>query len=99
MATAKPSIITFRIDDNTLPSYTSGSIFLDTVFNRAFLYQTVCPSGATILLVGRISEDYPFHELLLSEGVNSVQEVVCVPEVRIIVTNPTGLPCYAGVSI
>jgi len=88
----------FPTPDNTI-SYVSGSIKLDPYQNRTSVFQADIPAGATVVLEARIDASLPFVTVLTASDSDVLQEVVTAAEYRINVTNVTGNPVIAAMTI
>lgn len=87
----------FQTTDNTV-SYTSGTVHTSPLGYRTGVFQAQLQAGDNIVLQGRLAPEMDFEDILESDGMSIIYEIVLAPELRVVVTNTSGQPVIARVT-
>lgn len=87
----------FKTADYTV-SYTSGTVHTAPLGYRTGVFQAQLQTGDNIVLQGRVGPEMEFKDILESDGMPIIYEVVLAPEMRVVVTNTSGQPVVARIT-
>lgn len=88
----------FATSDNTT-SYTSLAVTPSVYGNRTIVFQASLSVGDQVVLQARLSDALPYVDVLTITEENAMQEVVNAPDFRVVVTNTSGNPVVAAISV
>ena len=80
-------------------SYTSDVNKFEVRGNRTGIFQANCNAGDSITLQARLSSDFNWIDLISVSDADAQQEIILSPEVRVVVTNTSGLEVLAAVHV
>jgi hypothetical protein len=88
----------FDTADNTV-SYVSSSVHQSPYGNRSVVFQASLSAGDTVVLQARLMPSLPFVDVLTVTDSGAMHEVVLATEFRITVTNTSGDPVVAAMTL
>ena len=88
----------FETADNTV-SYVSSSVHQSPFGNRSVVFQAQLSSGDTVVLQARLAPSLPFVDVLTVTDAGVLIEVILATEFRITVTNTSGNPVIAAMTL